>query len=131
MVVELGGPNQENPLPEDVDYAEHSAFAKAKKVVDGPMVFSKATGDILSLPPIVGAVIVTSASISLLPVKAYRIIASTTLFFRLSKGNSTAVVTDMYLPADTPIVIATRRDWDTLSFIRATADGIIQAIEVN
>ncbi len=128
MVQEIGDPSGANPLPEDPEYAEHSAYSKSKKVIDGPVIF-EANGAV-TISPIQGTVGVASASIALLPDKAYRVVASTDTYFRLSKGGSTAVAGDIYLPANTPIVIATRRDWDSLDFIQVTMAGIIQAVEV-
>jgi hypothetical protein len=114
----------------ETDYAEHSYPSRSKKVIYGPLTLaSDPTNDGKSIDPIQGTVSNTSASLALLQGKAYRVIASTAVYFRLTSGSSTAVVGDVYLPANTPIVIETKK-WDTLSFIQVSSGGVIQAVEV-
>lgn len=113
----------------EVDYAEHSKFAKAKKVIAGPTHFVAHTTELRTASPIQGNVTGSSASITLVRGKAYRVISSTACYIRLSEGANTAVVGDIYLPANESIVIKAE-PWDTLSFIQVSAGGIIQAAEI-
>lgn len=113
----------------EVDYAEHSKFAKSKKVIPGPTDFAPHASDPTTAAPVQGTVAGSSASLALVIGKAYRVISSAACYFKLSVGAETAVVGDIYLPADTPITIKAQ-PWDTLSFIQVAAGGIIQAAEV-
>ena len=114
----------------EVDYSEHSHPSRAKKVIQGPLTLAKdPEDDTKSIDPIQGTVGASSASITLLRNKAYRVVASVDTYIRLTIGASTAEVGDVYLPANAPIVVDTK-DWDTLSFIRVSTGGIIQAVEV-
>jgi hypothetical protein len=114
----------------EVDYSEHSHPSRAKKVIQGPLTLAKDPEDVTkSIDPIQGTVGASSASLTLLRNKAYRVIASVDTYIRLSEGASTAVAGDVYLPANSAIVVDTK-DWDTLSFIRVATGGIIQAVEV-
>jgi len=111
------------------DYAEHSRPSSSKKVIQGPTAIAPdpaAPGK--SINPIVGAVSAVSASLTLLRGKCYRVISSVAVNFRMTNGVGTAVATDIYLPANTPIYLTTDR-WETLSAIAAGA-GSIQAVEV-
>lgn len=114
----------------EVDYAEHSHASQAKKIVSVEPKYASAAGGLTTIAPLQGVVAGASASLSLTKGKSYRIIASTATYFRLSVGASTAVVGDIYLPADTPMLIKAD-PWDTLSFIQVASGGIIQAVEVS
>ena len=130
MVIELdktfGGTGQ-------IEYAEHSRKSGAKKVVAGithfPYQPATTPVDSRTINPIQGTVAGASASLTLLRNKAYRVVSSTACYFRMSVGAGTAVVGDVYLPANTPINLSTSV-FDTLSFIQVSAGGIIQAVEV-
>lgn len=110
------------------EYAEHEIGARAKRVISVFGFPADASG-ILNKAPITGSVAATSASITLVPGKLYRIASTTNSFIRLSTGASTAVNTDFILPAFQPVFVKSTI-YDTLSFIRSTADGTIQAVEV-
>jgi len=115
----------------EIDAAEHSAPSYSKKVIPGPTTFAP---DDDATPtrtkdPIVGAVGGASAELTLLQNKAYRVIADVAIYFRLSVTGSTAVATDIYLPANTPIIIKTEL-WQRLAYIQVATGGNIQAVEV-
>ena len=113
------------------EYAEHSRFARAKKVISGPLYLAENASDATkSITPISSALTNTSASLTLLKNKAYRIIVSVDAYFRMSVGADTAVANDVYLPANQPIIMTTER-WDTFSAIRVSGtSGVMQAVEV-
>lgn len=112
-----------------IEAYEHSAKARAKKVIDGPMYPAADVGLLRSIDPIQGAVGGASASITLLMSKSYRLISSTNCYVRFSSGASTAVAGDIFLPANVAMAIETDR-WNTVSFIQVSAGGIIQAVEL-
>lgn len=130
MVVELK--DTDFVSAEETFRREHSAPARAKKVVSGPTVFARHATAARTADPVQVALTAASASLAMEAGKAYRLVASRALHFRMSKGAGTAVVTDIYLPAGLPITLATREEYDTLSVIKATgeADGIAQISEV-
>lgn len=112
------------------EFAEHSKKSGAKKVIDGPLYISSDPANAAkSINPINVSTSNVSASGTLLMGKAYRVVATAACFFRLTKGAGTAVATDVYLPANVPIVITTDR-FDTISAILASGTGILQAVEV-
>ena len=120
--------SQKNVL--NPDLSEHSQKSGAKKVIAGPLyVSSDPANSKKSIDPINISTSNASASGTLLMNKSYRVVATVATFFRLTKGAGTAVATDIYLPANTPIVINTER-FDTLSAILATGTGALQAVEV-
>lgn len=130
MVTEFSNPGAENPLPQDPEYAEHSAFARSKKVIPGPLYIPRdPAAPAKSIDPINGVVAGASASMTLLRNKAYRVVSTTACHFRQTLGASTALTTDIYLPANQPVVMVTS-DWNILSFIQNAAGGTIQAVEV-
>lgn len=112
-----------------IEANEHSAKAKAKKVIDGPMYPAADAGLLRSIDPIQSAVGGSSSSITLIISKTYRLIASTNCYVRFSSGASTAVVGDIYLPANVAMTVETDR-WETVSFIQVSSAGIIQAVEL-
>jgi len=116
---------------EEILRKEHSSFSSARKTIQGPTYVASDATDPRSVDPVQAALASASAPLALEFKKAYRVIASEPAYFRLSKGAETAVVGDIYLPANQAIVIETGILWDTLSAIKAgTTDGIIQAVEV-
>lgn len=126
MVQEFKG-----PIPHgEVDYAEHSQFSRAKKVIDGPIVAAKDATDARTKDPIHEASFSGATSLALEFKKAYRVVSDIAFFYRLTRGGGTAVAGDIYVPADTPIVIATGEDYDSLDVIPASGSGFIQATEV-
>ncbi len=132
---EIGANDIEQFSAEHCTAREHSMPSRSKKVIPGPTFFPSkpVTTPAQTIDPIQGAVTGASASIALLPDRAYRFIASRAVYFRMTKGASAAVVGDIYLPANTAIVLLPARDYDTLSFIKAEAAdtaGIAQAVEV-
>jgi len=112
-----------------VEFSEHATGAAAKRVVPGHLSAGDHATEPRTIDPINGVVAGASASITLLRDKTYRVMASTACYFRLSVGASTALVGDIYLPANTEIRVRTEK-YDTLSFIQFAAGGIIQAVEL-
>ena len=122
---------------QDPESAEHSAFARSRKVIAGPMIVPE--GEVEN-PPLSGMYEGTGSTIApihaatgtelvLLKNKAYRLISSVPVYFRQSAETDVAVIGDIYLPANTPIVISTK-EFSFLPNIAVSAAGIIQAVEV-
>ena len=110
----------------EIEYAEHSRFTGAKKTVETfPYIQADPTNP-ETLAPIESAA--ASGALALKRDKAYRVVSDGSIRFRMSIGASAAVATDIYLPANIPVIIATK-NYDTLSFIR-TGGTFIQAVEV-
>lgn len=121
------------PSADEVAFTEHSRASKAKKVVEVfPAIPAHAT-EARSLDPINGALTAASVSLTLAVRKAYRVVVSQPAHFRLTAGAGTALATDIYLPANQPVVLKMGEQWNTLSAIRAAgaSDGIVQALEVS
>jgi hypothetical protein len=128
---EVGANDIEHFSAEHTQVREHSQYARSKKVIQGPTFVPKHETQDRTVDPIQTAV--TAASASLLGLKketAYRLVSSVAAYFRLSAGASAAVVGDIYLPADTPIIVHTGTLYDRVSLIRVSADGIAQVVEV-
>lgn len=120
---------------QDPESAEHSAFAKSRKVIAGPMIVPEGETEVepevfepsgRTIDPIHAA---TGVELVLLKNKAYRLVSSVDVYFRQSAESSTAVAGDIYLPAKTPIVISTK-EFSFLANIAVSTAGIIQAVEV-
>jgi hypothetical protein len=110
-----------------VEYVEHSHKSGAKKVINGPLTLAIDPASALkTIDPIQAA---TGTSIQLLRNKAYRVISDVAFRFRMTIGSGTAVATDTYVPANTPIVISTR-DFDYISTVAVAAAGFINCVEV-
>lgn len=117
---------------EEVIRREHSAASGSRKVTAAPMYFPvNATGN-ANVAPIVGTATGASATLAMAQGKAYRFISAVNCHFLLSRGTVAATVNDIYLPANTPIVISAGVLWDTVNVIKATgaSDGPIQIVEV-
>lgn len=126
MVQEFKG-----PIPHgEVDYAEHSQFSRAKKVIDGPLVAAKDDADARTKDPIHNNSFSGAISLSLELGKAYRVISNIAFFYRMSRGGDTALTTDIFVPANTPVILATGKDYDSLDVIPQSGSGFIQATEV-
>lgn len=128
---EIGANSIENFSAEHTQAVEHSQYARSKKVIQGPLFIPKHASDNRTVDPIQVAVTAASASLTALKKNtAYRLISSSAAYFRLSNGASPAVAGDVYLPADTAVVIHTGTLYDRISLIRVAADGIAQVVEV-
>jgi uncharacterized protein (DUF2252 family) len=131
---EIGANSIEHFSAEHTQSVEHSQYARSKKVIQGPLFVPKHATDDRTANPVQVSLTGVSASIS--PLKkntAYRFVTSRAAFFRLSAGSSTAVASDIYIPANMPTVIHTGTLYDTLSVIKAEAAdavGIAQVVEV-
>lgn len=112
-----------------VESYEHDPFARSKKTVDGPVCPADHATEPRSIDPIQGSVGASSASITLVPARHYRLVSSTNAYIRFARGSATAAVGDIYLPANVPMTILTDR-WNTVAFIQVSAAGIIQAVEL-
>jgi len=118
---------------EEIFRREHSTRSGARKVVDAPILFPPHATAARSIDPIQVALTAASAEMSMEPNKAYRLVGSQDMHFRLSKGTSAALVTDIFLKAGEAIVIQSGTSWDKVSVIRAgtaLADGIAQIMEM-
>jgi hypothetical protein len=123
MTLEYGRDFQEI---QDTDTSEHSALAKAKKVIDGPMIPAEHADGNRSINPIHAA---TGTELVLEQFKAYRLISSVPVYFRQTSESGVAVVGDIYLPANTPVIISTNK-FKFVPNIAVASAGIIQALEV-
>jgi len=127
LVREIGGSLDEK-LPLDsggIDFSEHSKASKAKKVINGPLVV---TADPANDKKTIAPIDLTGAgSKTLVQGKAYRIISDGS-FLMTQNNDSTIVVGDVYIPANTPVVIST--DVFKLLAISGGTGTFIQAVEV-
>ena len=116
------------PLAERLPYnaapeiAEHAKFERAKRVTDGPLVPAQHATEARTINPID----ITAASTLLVRGKRYRIIGTASFNFRLSSGASTAAATDIYVPADTPIII----EMHHFDYINVSGGTNVQAVEL-
>lgn len=111
------------------DSAEHSAPAKAKKVITGPMIVPAGLtpNDDRTIDPIQAA---TGVELALVRGKAYRLIASVAIYFRQAASTgSVSAAGDIYLPANTPVIISAT-EFPFVANVAFAAAGIIQAVEV-
>jgi len=109
--------------------SEHSAPAKSKKVISGPMIVpaGAAPDDNRTINPIQAA---TGTELDLVRGKAYRLIASVAIYFRQSaQDGSVAAIGDIYLPANTPVIISSS-EFPFVATLAFAAAGIVQAVEV-
>lgn len=109
--------------------AEHSAPAKAKKVISGPMIVPAGLvpNDNRTIDPIHAA---TGVELALVRGKAYRLIASVAVYFRQAASTgSVAAIGDIYLPANTPVIVSAS-EFPFVANLAVSAAGIIQAVEV-
>lgn len=113
------------------DYAEHCRRSSSKKVIDGPISFSVDPADATkTIDPLNLAVGGASASLTLIRNKAYRVISTVAYYFRMTAGASTALATDIYVPAFAPLVISSDV-FGTFSVITDGGDGSLQAVQVD
>lgn len=109
------------------EFAEHDSFSRSKKVIAGPTVFASHTDGSRTISPIQAAI---GTELALVKGKTYRVIASAPVYFRqAAETGSVAIVGDIYLPADTAIIINTK-DYPFLASVAVAGAGIIQAVEV-
>lgn len=130
MVTEIN--KKEYLTTEEVIRREHSASSGARKVTTAPMYFpANATGD-QNVAPSNITVSAISDHLDMEAGKAYRFISSVACHILLSRGAATATSSDIYLPANTPIVISAGALWDRVNVVKMSgaANGIGQLIEV-
>lgn len=110
---------------------EHDPDALAKRVVIAPAFFAPHATQPRTADPVTGALTAASVSLALGADKSYRVVASSPMHMRLSRGASTAVTTDIYMPAGAAFEVPVS-SYDTLSAIKAAGatDGIVQIMEV-
>jgi hypothetical protein len=79
------------------------------------------------------AISTTSANIAVSPGNAYRLIANSDCYFRVSKAANTPIVAattqDVFLPKGSPMVLIAS-DWDQISAIAATGTGTLGVMRV-
>ena len=112
---------------------EHSSASRARKVINAPVAFATHGAADRSIDPINATVTAASAEMDMDRNKVYRLVSSVDMHFRMSKGTSAAVTTDIFLAAGQPIVIQSGEIWDKVSVIKAasaTADGLAQITEM-
>ena len=112
--------------PGEVEYNEHSKWSGAKKTVEVSPYFEMTENEPRTIDPIEDAG--ASGALTLAAGCAYRIVSDGSLRFRLSIGASAAAATDIYLPADTPIVVKMGA-YNSFNFIR-TGGTFVQAVKV-
>ena len=130
MVTEIK--KQDYLTTEEVIRREHSASSSARKVTTAPMYFpANATGNENVAPSNI-TVSSVNAYLSMEAGKAYRFISTVACNFLLSRGAATATGSDIYLPANTPIVISAGALWDRVNVVKVSgsANGIGQIVEV-
>lgn len=110
------------PYNQAPEIAEHSKFERSKRVVDGPLIPAAHASEARTIDPID----LTNQSTQLARNKRYRIIGSAAFNFRLSSGASTAAATDIYVPADTPVII----EMHHYDYINVAGGTNVQALEL-
>lgn len=130
MTIEI---NKNNYLTtEEVIRREHSASSGSRKVTTAPVYFpANATGN-QNIAPSNTVVSAVSAYLTMEAGKAYRFVSSVACHILLSRGAASATGNDIYLPANTPIVISAGVLWDRVNVVKlsGTANGIGQIVEV-
>ena len=125
------GPNDiEVFSAEQTQAREHSQYARAKKVIPGPLFVPQHATQARTVDPTQVALTAASAEMLLTRKKAYRLVSSQAAYYRMSFGASAAVTGDIYLPADTPTIILPGETYDRVSVIKVAVDGIAQVVEV-
>jgi len=113
---------------------EHAAGSRAKKVVPGPRWFAPDPASATrTATPAAVTTSGTSQAIAMAPRTAYRFIASTAICFKLSKGAAVAAtVADIYLPANTEMILRSGDEWSHINVILATGSsaGLAQIAQV-
>jgi len=125
--------NQQDYLTtEEVLRREHSAYSGSRKTVSGPIYFPQDESIDANVAPINTILYGTSVPLTLEANKAYRLIATVDMCFRLSRGSLSATTSDIYLPAKTSIIISAGSLWDRVNVIKATgaSDGLAQIVEL-
>lgn len=130
MTVEIN--KNEYLTTEEVIRREHSALSGSRKTTIGPSFFPKKSDAEVSVDAINVALTATADKLDLERQKAYRLVMSVSGHFTLSRGADTATTSDIYLPANTPIIISAGLLWDRVNVVKATgaSDGIAQIVEV-
>lgn len=109
---------------QDTPFREHAGESKSKRVVDGPVVFANdgLTTNVSAKATVTG----TTATIAMLLNKKYRFISTVACCFKLSSGGDAATISDIYLPANQPIIIQSGTQWRALTVIKFTgaSDGV-------
>ena len=123
--IQFGGAGQ-------TETAEHSSLSKAKKVIAGPLVSPQESTNVNRSAIPIHAAFAGALTISTLkPPASYRLISD--IAFHMVQHTALfagpAVLTDTYVPANTPVVIRTDL-FPRVSVIPHTGSGIIQAVEV-
>jgi hypothetical protein len=117
---------------EEVLIREHSAFSRAKKVINGPLFVPSDPSNPRTIAPIVNTLTGAAANLAMEQNKAYRLIGSVDFHYVLSDGTVAATVNEIYVPAKQPVIISSGILWKNISVIKATgaSDGIVQIVEV-
>jgi hypothetical protein len=118
----------------EVDYAEHSAFSKAKKVIDGPLnIPQHATLErqAAAIHKTLGGAISVLPADGLAQGKAYRMISNIAFHYVQASASfaGPATTSDTYVPANTPVVIQTGQ-YDRIYAIPSSGSGFLQLVEV-
>jgi len=108
--------------------AEHSPVGRSKRVTPGAIPFATDPASPKTVDPINLTLSVASASTPIMPRKSYLLTATVDCWFRMSAGASAALVTDIYLPAKTSIVVWSG-DFTVFSAIAGGA-GQLQLVEL-
>ena len=116
----------QNPVQTDINYAEHSASARAKKIIPGPLYVVPNAANKQTILPI--QIAAAGPMTGMLGHKAYRVISDGSFTYNLSVGVPAAAAFDVYVPADTAIIIA-MRDFDTMT-IKIMNGAFVQAVEI-
>lgn len=113
-----------------VEMREHSQQSGAKAVVVGATHFVKDNSLPETKAPISTAISGASASATMEFGKVYRLVSDVGFYFKMSLGANTATTSDIYQPADMPLVIHTQGNYNTISYITGGAGGTAQLQEI-
>jgi flavin-binding protein dodecin len=117
-----------------VDFAEHNAGARARKTMDGwvqpPSKLATSPLEKEWVDAINQAVTAAAATVTLLKGKEYRLVANTDCYIKMSvDGTAVTSSIGMLMPSGKVVYVATDK-YHLVSVIRATADGVLSAVEM-
>lgn len=112
------------PSAAELPLREHSEGSRAKKVVPGPRWFAPdSTTPTQTATPTNITTSGVSQGMAMKPRSAYRFISTTAVCIRLSLGTATATVNDIYVPANTEMILRSGDSWNTVNVILATGSS--------
>lgn len=112
-----------------IDFREHTANSRAKRVIEVAPCFPKVAGR--NKAPVTKTV-AGADGFDLELNKAYRLVSSIAIHFLLADVTGVVPTTsDIYLPANQPVIIRSDENWKRLEVIPNAGSGLVQITEVS